>query len=183
MKTFEECIAPLKMFRLIKDKESLYLITLWWFDLYNTEDAQYLLGERRPSIESLFYTFASPSNTYCLINKKEEVVFLAWFRPVDGTANKCACLSFWANKEYRVSKTCVHFLSKIHELAFKEYSTVIGLTTQSKIVKTGKKWLNYTTVGKVPHIFNGLEGYIRYGTKDSFYKSLCYKKARELKGV
>lgn len=183
MKSFEECIAPFQMRHYQGDLFDKWLITLWHRSMFDTDDAEYLFGTREVSIDDVLYTLSEPSDTYYLINRENEIAFLSWFRPVEGTANKCACLSVWTQRGWRASKINMHFLSKIHELAFDQYSTVIGLTTQEKIVKFGKVWGNYTTVGNIPNIFNGLEGCIRFVTKKAFYKSACYEKVQEFRGV
>lgn len=132
----------------------------WWMDLYNGGEMNTIFGKVMSLVD--FVSTFLPPRTLLFECDDIGIWIAAWFEPIMSGAY----MGFWIAKRKRRTRDAYKAAIQIYDLALAEWPVIIGVTRQEKLLDIHEN-MGYTSLGKIPHLWDGQDAYVLCLTKES----------------
>lgn len=149
--------------------EDVLIAKIWWTLVEDKELSQVV----EPSAQTLLGFLLSCRNPNCVLYEADNLGIwgVLWARPSFSGAS----IGFWLRKDYRKSRSAYKFFCSAIDLCFTQWPVLLGVTCQPRLLRLHKR-LGYTLLGCIPGLWNGLDTWLLYLTRENFNE--CTRKRR-----
>ncbi len=137
-------------------------ITNWWLTIRDNGELKEIFTQSVQSLSAFLGMFAPPRTL--VFEADEKRIWLAvWLDPIMSGV----FLGLWLASDKRHSPGALRSILTIYELALRQWPVIIGVSRQKDLLRVHER-LGYTTLGVIPHLYDGDDAMIFVLTKEGF---------------